>query len=221
MKTIRHQGHRAAIALVVIGFALTIAAWGPSSKPSASSSNHSVQAFKRCMRAHGVPMNGGSATNPNSPSFKAAKAACAHLLPGFARTKAQMLEVSRCMRQHGISNFPNPTVSLPPNSNPARAVARSGVILAIPSSSTYGRRRSSKPPPCASSPPKEVIRCTGAVPSRARATSTPHSAARIRGGSSVPAATRQPGSVPTREPPGTRADRVFRGHVRRAGSRRR
>ena len=45
-----------------------------------------------------------------------------------------MLKVSKCMRQHGISGFPNPTLSIPSNSNPARAIARAGVILAIPSS---------------------------------------------------------------------------------------
>ena len=132
MKTTKRHGHRAAIAIVVIGSALTIAAWGPSSKPTAPSRNHAVLAFKRCMREHGVPMNSGSVTNPSSPSFKAAKAACAKLLPGFAKTKAQMLKISKCMRQHGISRFPDPTLSV--TGNPARAIARSGVILAIPSS---------------------------------------------------------------------------------------
>lgn len=134
MTTIKRHGHRAAIALVVIGSALTIAAWGPSTKPVAPSRNDAIQAFKRCMRAHGVPMHPGSGINPSSPSFKAAKAACAKLLPGFAKAKAQMLKVSKCMRQHGISGFPNPTLSIPSNSNPARAIARAGVILAIPSS---------------------------------------------------------------------------------------
>jgi hypothetical protein len=134
MKTIKRHGHRVAIALVVIGSALTIAAWGPSSKQSASSRNHSVSAFKRCMREHGVPAGTSSGINPSSPSFKAAKAACAKLLPGFAKTKAQMLKISKCMRHHGIARFPDPTLSLPSKSNPARAIARSGVILAIPSS---------------------------------------------------------------------------------------
>jgi hypothetical protein len=133
MKTIKRDGHRAAIALVVIGSALTIAAWGSSSKPRAPSRNHAILAFKRCMRAHGVPMHPGSRINPSSHSFKAAQAACKKLLPGFAHAKAQMLKVSKCMRQHGISGFPNPTLSVPPNSTPARAIARAGVILAIPS----------------------------------------------------------------------------------------
>ncbi len=134
MNTIKRHGRRAAIALVVIGSALTIAAWGPSSKQSAPSRHNAILAFKRCMRAHGVPVDSGSGTSPSSPSFEAAKAACDKLLPGFAEAKAQMLKISKCMRQHGISRFPDPTLSLPSKSNPARAIARSGVILAIPSS---------------------------------------------------------------------------------------
>ena len=86
METIKRHGHSAVIALVVIGSALTIAAWGPSSKPTAPSRNDSI------------------------------------------------LEVSKCMRRHGVSGFPNPTLSVPSDSNPAQAVAHSGVILAVPSS---------------------------------------------------------------------------------------
>ncbi len=134
MKTIKRHGHRTAIVLVVISSALTIAAWGPSSKPRDPSRKDAVLAFKRCMRAHGVPMPQGSGINPSSPSFKAAKAACAKVLPGFAKAKAQMLKVSKCMRKHGISGFPIPSASIPSNSNAGRAIARAGVILAIPSS---------------------------------------------------------------------------------------
>jgi hypothetical protein len=132
MKTIKRSGHRVGIALVVIGSALTIAAWGPPSKPNAPARNHAVLAFKRCMREHGVPLHTGSGINSSSSSLKSAKSACAKLLPGFSHAKAQMLKISKCMRQHGISQFPNPTLSLPSNSNPARAIARNGVILAIP-----------------------------------------------------------------------------------------
>lgn len=130
MNAIKDHGRSAAIGVVVIGFALTIAAWPSPSKASGSSQGDPVVAFKRCVREHGVSVDG--AINPNSRSFTSARAACTPLLPGFARTEAQMLKVSRCMREYGISRFPNPTVSSP--SDPARAVARSGVILAVPSS---------------------------------------------------------------------------------------
>jgi hypothetical protein len=134
VSTIKRHAHSAAIALVVIGCALTIAAWGSSSKPQAPSRDHAMLAFKRCMRAHGVSMDTGAGINSSSPSFKAARAACDKLLPGFAHAKAQMLKISKCMRRQGISGFPNPTISIPPKANPARAIAHSGVILAVPSS---------------------------------------------------------------------------------------
>lgn len=133
MSTLKRHGPRAAIALVVMGSALTIAAGGASSKPTAPSRNEAILAFKRCLGAHGVSMHHGSGINPSSPSFKSARA-CAKLLPGFAHAKAQMVKVSKCMRQHGISGFPNPTLSVPASANRARVVARAGVILAIPSS---------------------------------------------------------------------------------------
>jgi hypothetical protein len=133
MRTLNRHGPRAAIALVVIASAMTIGSGGASSKPRPTSRNEAVLAFKRCLRAHGVPMHHGSGITPSSPAFKSARA-CAKLLPGFARAKAQMLKVAKCMRQHGIPGFPDPTLWVPSNSNRARVVARAGVVLAIPSS---------------------------------------------------------------------------------------
>ena len=175
MRTIKRHGHRAAIALVVIGSALTIAAWGASSKPKAPSRNEAILAFKRCMRAHGVPMHHGSGINPSSPSFKSARA-CAKLLPGFAHAKAQMLKISKCMRQHGISGFPNPTLSLPSNSNRARVIARNGVILAIPSSINLRSPTFKHAAAVCGFPPTTGIQCTGAVPSPGLNTGNPRSA---------------------------------------------
>ncbi len=133
MRTLKRHGPRAAIAVVVIGCALTITAGGASSKPRAPSRNEAILAFRRCLRAHGVPMHHGSGINPSSPSFKSARA-CAKLLPGFAHAKTQMLKIAKCMREHGTSGFPDPTLSIPASANRARVVARAGVILAIPSS---------------------------------------------------------------------------------------
>jgi hypothetical protein len=115
-------------------------------------------AFAGCMRSHGLPnfpdpsTSGGggaiqispsSGVNPASPAFKSAQASCHKLLPGggpgsgppSAQAKAQMLQVSACMRAHGISGFPDPTTS--PPSSPAgysAIMGRGGVFLAIPSS---------------------------------------------------------------------------------------
>jgi hypothetical protein len=89
-------------------------------------------AFSRCMRSHGVPdfpdpdTNGGITINsggpggknlgPNAPAFKAAQKACQSLAPGGgaltpaekARMRAQGLEMAKCMRAHGILDFPDP-----------------------------------------------------------------------------------------------------------------
>jgi hypothetical protein len=82
----------------------------------------------RCMRRNGVPnfpdpsKNGsiqfGSANgiDPNSPKFKSAMQKCQKLLPNggapspAAQKKAQeaALAMSRCMRSHGVKNFPDP-----------------------------------------------------------------------------------------------------------------
>jgi hypothetical protein len=140
------------IVVVAAGCALAIAACGSSGKTDKSARSNALLAFSECMRSHGVtnfpdPSSGGgiqlsssSGINPFSPSFKSARARCRKLLPGggppahpSAQAKAQTLKVSECMRQHGISGFPDPTLS--PPSSPAGYSAlmdRGGVILAIP-----------------------------------------------------------------------------------------
>jgi hypothetical protein len=81
------------------------------------------------MRAHGVqsfpdPVNGqlrlqvtkGGPLDPSSPQFQAAQQACKSLEPpglqsGSAQStqqQSQMLKFVSCMRQHGVSNFPDP-----------------------------------------------------------------------------------------------------------------
>ena len=96
-------------------------------------------AFADCMRADGVPRFPDPAAgrglevpvvpgiNPASPAFKAAQAKCRKLLPGggppgpgstthpSAQTVAKLDRIARCMRQHGISQFPDPQTSVPAN----------------------------------------------------------------------------------------------------------
>jgi hypothetical protein len=92
---------------------------------SAGSPKASMLAYARCMRAHGITnfpdpnasgnleLNGeqGSDLDPNSVAFKAADAACKSLMPAVQApkgAKAQNLAYARCMRAHGISDFPDP-----------------------------------------------------------------------------------------------------------------
>lgn len=107
-----------------------------------------------CMRSHGVPnfpdpgsgggvqISAGSGINPFSPAFKAAQSQCAKLLPGggpgtrgvpSAEAKQQMLAVSECMRAHGVSGFPDPTLTPPVNlAADSIAMGRGGVFLVVP-----------------------------------------------------------------------------------------
>jgi hypothetical protein len=98
--------------------------------------------FSKCMRAHGVPsfpdpgsgggirITPGSGLNPQSPSFQAAQKACRKLLPGggpgaIKPSKADYtaaLSFARCMRSHGLPNFPDPIASAPAGSGPIIAL---------------------------------------------------------------------------------------------------
>jgi hypothetical protein len=146
---------RLPILFSVIASGLVVAACG-SSGGAGTASPHYAQAlkFSKCMRARGLagfpdPSAGGggiqikigSGLNPFSPAFKAAQAACYKLLPGggpgaqhpTARVTAQVRQIAQCMRQHGVSDFPDPTFT--PPSNPADygiLENRGGVILAVP-----------------------------------------------------------------------------------------
>jgi hypothetical protein len=139
---------------------LLVAACGSSSKPATDPGKGYPQAlaFSRCMRSHGLPSfpdpstNGhgiqlsaspNSGVDPGSPAFQAAQKACQHLMPGggpttghpSAQDKEQMLQVSQCMRAHGITDFPDPTTSQPsPGRGFGLAIGRNGVFLAIPRS---------------------------------------------------------------------------------------
>lgn len=82
-----------------------------------------------CMRSHGVPnfpdINpaqgmlaalSNSGVDPNSPTFQEALQACkkynssANLSPAeSAAQNTEGLELSQCMRSHGVPNFPDPT----------------------------------------------------------------------------------------------------------------
>ena len=138
--------------LGIVLCALAVVACGSSHK-SASGHRSQFLAFSECMRAHGVTnfpdpgprggidLSASSGINPISPSFKAAQGSCSKLLPGGGpgaqkpteRDKTLMLHVSECMRRHGVTGFPDPTLT--PPSSPAGYSAvldRGGVIIAVP-----------------------------------------------------------------------------------------
>jgi hypothetical protein len=118
------------------------AAGGDNTKSLAASpsTQANVLKFSRCMRSHGVPnfpdpKNGGelslvgTGVNRNSPAFQSASKACQSLMPGGVggvgpsgqksdMSRAQGLSLAKCMRAHGVPNFPDPDASgaIPPGS---------------------------------------------------------------------------------------------------------
>ena len=125
------------------------------SPESPASLQQALVAYARCMRTSGVPSfpdpnAGGGFSLPargliNSPLFKAAQAKCHNLLPEGGpgsgpppspQTLARFLKIARCMRQQGVSDFPDPRTSAPPNPLGAGIAELSdieGVILLFPS----------------------------------------------------------------------------------------
>lgn len=114
---------------VVIACCALLAACGSSSKsPAVASNDHALGVkFASCMRDHGVssfpdPEAGAGiqipiklAENP-SPAFTSAMHACEYLTPAdtqppvaSASQKAAALKLARCMRKHGVPNYPDPT----------------------------------------------------------------------------------------------------------------
>jgi hypothetical protein len=126
-----------------------------SPEPGASKFAASL-AYSRCMRSHGVAdfpdptqVGGGiqisgsaPGIDPQSSLFVSAQRSCRHLLPGGGeppthahqqQALARMLHVSRCMRAHGISRFPDPTLSPPSSRAGYSRISSNGVAwLAIP-----------------------------------------------------------------------------------------
>jgi hypothetical protein len=145
---------------IVVGCGLLVTACGGSSpgKPNASrvAGRTSGVAFSECMRSHGVPnfpdptSNGAirispsSGVNPAAPAFQAAQTSCSKLLPGGGpgsgrpdpQAKAHLLQVSACMRAHGVPDFPDPHSGPPPTNlaGYSGVMATNGFYLAIPSS---------------------------------------------------------------------------------------
>ncbi len=95
-------------------------------------------AFSQCMRANGVPnfpdlsssgmrigahgqtvsVNGVSV---NAPAFQAARAKCQKYMPTRtpsaprqAQQLGRTLKFARCMRSHGVPNFPDPKITIGP-----------------------------------------------------------------------------------------------------------
>jgi hypothetical protein len=105
---------------------MLLAACGPSSNGKTPTANDRTQAvrFAQCIRDNGVPnfpdpdssgrFNEGN-HNPSDPALRAALEKCRDLAPGGEHEKfgdpafvAQALQYAKCMRDNGVSDFPDP-----------------------------------------------------------------------------------------------------------------
>jgi hypothetical protein len=129
-----------------------------STGPTAKGKYAQWLAYSRCMRSHGVAdfpdptqVDGGiqisgsaPGIDPQSSLFMSAQRSCRHLSPGGGeppthahqqQALARLLHVSRCMRAHGISGFPDPTLSPPSSRAGYSRISSNGIAwLAIPDS---------------------------------------------------------------------------------------
>jgi hypothetical protein len=106
-----------------IGTTTTTAAATSQGTSSGGTNRADEVKFSKCMRSHGVkafPEGNGpikispsSGIDPNSPTFQAASKACRSLLPKPSAAQVRQaqqnaLKFSKCMRSHGVPNFPDP-----------------------------------------------------------------------------------------------------------------
>jgi hypothetical protein len=97
------------------------------STSSPDSGSGDPAAYSACMRSHGLPNSPDPNSNGikldstrgldrSSPQFESAEEACKSLLPDGGRPDPQtasqeqvaLLRLARCMRSHGVPNFPDP-----------------------------------------------------------------------------------------------------------------
>ena len=122
------------LSIALSGITLLVAACGGSSSSGGASatggsSNYDkAVSYAQCMRAHGEPgwpdptSQGGFVLNGNAlvqgSVLNSAQNACQHFLPNGGQTTAaqqqiilgQMLKFAKCMRSHGLPNFPDPVI---------------------------------------------------------------------------------------------------------------
>jgi hypothetical protein len=123
-------GRARILATLAVGVALLAAGCGGGKQAANASGSSGYQkevAFAHCMRSRGVPdwpdplPQGGfprTGAAQNSPQFGSAQKACQHLLPPAQplstaqqqQLLAQGLRYARCMRSHGVADFPDPSV---------------------------------------------------------------------------------------------------------------
>jgi hypothetical protein len=124
--------HRAAKALIALGWGVLIGACGSAAKQSGAAGIDPGVQFSQCMRTHGVPnfpdptssgnlnFTPSSGLDTESPAFQSAQQACQRFEPlkgapptMTASQYVAALRFARCMRAHDQPTFPDPTRTVP------------------------------------------------------------------------------------------------------------
>ncbi len=127
---------------------------GSTSPQDTAASNGKALQFAQCMRSHGVPnfpdptggridlqvqkSPSGTAVNGvqvSGPAFQSAMKSCQSYLPNgghptaaqTAKAKSQALAMARCMRSHGVPNFPDPQFQTGPNGGVGVRIGGAGI----------------------------------------------------------------------------------------------
>jgi hypothetical protein len=137
------KGRLRIVTLAAVGCA-AVAGCGSTGAPSGTVTNASSPTgktpqqalrFSQCMRAHGVsnfpdPNGQGIRITPaiaSSPAFQGAQNACKRYLPNGGAPpstapgeRAAALAFAKCMRTHGVPDFPDPLTSVPSSPPPGQ-----------------------------------------------------------------------------------------------------
>jgi hypothetical protein len=153
----------AGLSLAACGGTSTPGAGGSTSPQDTAANNSKALQFSQCMRAHGVPNfpdpTGGQIRlqvqqTPNStsvngvvvngPAFQSATKTCQSYLPNGGhptaaevdQAKSRALAMSRCMRSHGVPDFPDPQFQAGPNGGIGIRISGAGINPSSPAFQT-------------------------------------------------------------------------------------
>ena len=153
----------AGLTLAACGGSSSTNSGGSTSPQDTAAGNSKALQFAQCMRAHGVPNfpdptggrldlrvqqspNGTSVNGVqvNGPTFQSAMKSCQSDLPngghpsaaGTAKARSQALAMARCMRSHGVPNFPDPQFQTGPNGGIGVKISGAGINPSSPAFQT-------------------------------------------------------------------------------------
>ncbi len=121
-------------------FAQCIRSHGVPSFPDPTSNGNGGIQIQQSQRSGSGPTTRVNGVAVNGPAFQSAMQACRSYLPNggrptaaqTAKAEAQALAMSRCMRSHGVPNFPDPTFQTGPNGAVGIRMSGAGVDPSSP-----------------------------------------------------------------------------------------